>query len=142
MFRFSPLTKYEAQSLSKPSDRVLNHIDHPRNVGRIDQADAVGRSSLDGRAPYTHLYLLVREDRVVDAKFQTFGCGFSIAACSVVTEMAKGCTMTECLRISADKVIESLGHVPEEKQFCVELAVKALHDAVRKWSDKSTNPTP
>lgn len=127
--------------MSRPSDQVLNHFDHPRNVGRIDQADAVGRSSLDGRAPYTHLYLVIREDRVTDAKFQTFGCGFSIAACSVVTEMAKGSTLTECLSFSADKVIESLGHVPEGKQFCIDLVVKALHDAVSKWSDKVNRPT-
>ena len=115
--------------MSRPSDQVLDHVDHPPNVGRIDDADAVGQSSLDGRAPYTHMYLRISDGRIEGIKFQTFGCGFSIAACSAVTEMAKGGMMTECLSISADKVIESLGHVPEDRQFCAELAVKALHDA-------------
>ena len=123
--------------MSRPSTEVIDHFDHPRNAGRIPNANAIGRSSLDGRAPYTNVYLLVREGRIEKAGFETFGCGFSIACCSLLTELATGRTIDECKALAAHEIIRGLGRVPENRQFCAELATKALHDAIGNWHSEN-----
>jgi hypothetical protein len=102
----------------------------------MNEPDAVGRSSVDGRAPFTDFYLRIRDDRIEHVEFQTFGCAFSKAACAVVTELIKGRTTDDCLAVCPEKVLYCLGHVPEEKRFCIDLAVNALHDAIQKWRDR------
>lgn len=131
-----------ASVMSRPSKSVLNHLDRPQNAGRLENPDATGRSSLDGRAPYTHVYLKIHDQFVEQIGFETFGCAFTIAACSVLTELVRGGTLQNCLAIAPDQIHPRLGHVPEEKQFCAQLAVGALHDAIHQWQKKhGTNGT-
>jgi nitrogen fixation protein NifU and related proteins len=121
--------------MSRPSSIVLEHLDRPRNAGPLEDPDAVGHSSLNGRAPYTHISVKLQGGRVEQIGFQTFGCSHSISACSVATELARGNTIDRCLAITADDIVAFLGVVPEEKRFCVELALQALHDALRQAQD-------
>lgn len=122
------------QSMSKPSSTIADHLDSPRNVGVMDDPHAVGTASLDGRAPRMTIYLRATDGSVTAASFQTFGCGYSIAACSRLTELVTGSTVGECLSLTHKALIEDLGGMPAEKEFCAELAVRALHDAILKLS--------
>jgi NifU-like protein involved in Fe-S cluster formation len=99
--------------------------------------DAVGEADLRGRAPRFTIYLKANGDRVTQARFQTFGCGYSIAACSALTEMVTGKTISECQAITPDQVVAALDGMPEEKRFCADLAVAALRDALEKLKVES-----
>jgi NifU-like protein involved in Fe-S cluster formation len=94
--------------------------------------DAVGEADLRGHAPRFTIYLQASGGRVTQARFQTFGCGYSIAACSALTELITGKTISECQAITADQVVTALDGMPEEKRFCADLAVAALRDALQK----------
>lgn len=126
--------------MSRPSPEVIDHFDHPRNAGRLADANAIGRSSLEGRAPYTNVYLVIRERRVEQASFETFGCGFSIACCSLLTELAIGRTVDECRALSAQQIIQRLGRIPENRRFSAQLATDALHDAIDRWQERGEAP--
>jgi NifU-like protein involved in Fe-S cluster formation len=116
--------------MSRPSATVLDHALSPRNGGAMEQPDAVGRASLGGNAPYVTIYLKIDQDRVTKAMFQTYGCGFSIACCSVLTEMVTGITLAECCQLGAASLIETLAGLPEEKHFCAQLAIDGLGQAL------------
>jgi NifU-like protein involved in Fe-S cluster formation len=96
----------------------------------MDEPDAVGRASLGGRAPYVTIFLKVSGDRISKAMFQTFGCGYSIASCSVLTEIVAGLTLGECRVLDANSVIMVLVGIPQEKHFCAQLAIDALTQAL------------
>ncbi|MEX2121001.1 MAG: iron-sulfur cluster assembly scaffold protein [Pirellulales bacterium] len=112
------------------SPTIIDHFESPRNAGRMERPDAIGMSSIGGRAPYMTMYLRLEND-LVAAMFQTFGCGASIAAGSVLTEMVSRRPVSDCLAIKPDEVERALGGLPEEKRFCADLAVDALRDALR-----------
>jgi nitrogen fixation NifU-like protein len=106
----------------------------------MESPDAVGKASLNDRPPYLVIYVRVSEEVVTEASFQTFGCGYSIASCSALTEMMKGRTVTECLSVSADELIKALDGMPEHKQFCAQLAIDAMRDAIGKLNDQAGEP--
>lgn len=112
------------------SPTIIDHFESPRNAGRMQEPDAIGRSSVGGRAPYMTMYLRLEQD-LVAAMFQTFGCGASIATGSVLTEMVSRRPVSQCLGIEPDQVEQALGGLPDEKRFCAALAVDALRDALR-----------
>ncbi|MDO9514119.1 MAG: Fe-S cluster assembly scaffold protein NifU [Elusimicrobiota bacterium] len=112
------------------SDKVMEHFRNPRNVGEIKDADGVGKVGNPVCGDIMNLYIKVRDGVIVDAKFKTFGCGAAIATSSITTELVKGKTIEEALKISNQAVTEALGGLPAVKRHCSVLAEEALRSAV------------
>jgi NifU-like protein involved in Fe-S cluster formation len=102
----------------------------------MESPDAVGMASLHGQAPYVTVFLKMAQDVVERATFQAFGCGVTIACCSALTELVSGRTMAQCRALSAGDVVQALDGVPPDKQFCAELVVRALRQALDDWERK------
>jgi nitrogen fixation NifU-like protein len=115
------------------NDIVMDHFSDPRNLGEIQDADAIGQITNTADGDYVTIYIKVMNNRITDIKFKTFGCGAAIAASSMLTELAKGKTLDEAMNITNDNVNEALGGLPEQKLKCSNNAASALHDAVMKY---------
>jgi len=112
------------------SEKVMEHFRNPRNVGVIENADGVGTVGNPVCGDLMTMYIKVEDDRIVDIKFQTFGCGAAIATSSMATELAKGKTLEEALKITRQTVAEALGGLPAPKMHCSNLAADALRRAI------------
>lgn len=125
------------------SEKVMDHFKNPRNVGEIPDADGIGNVGNPVCGDIMRLYIKVENDRITDAKFKTFGCGAAIATSSMVTEIVKGKTIDEALKISNRAVAEALGGLPKVKMHCSVLAEEALKSAIDDYLKKkgSTNTT-
>jgi len=119
------------------SEKVLDHFFNPRNVGEIPDADGVGKVGNPVCGDVMVLYIKVIDDRIADVKFKTFGCGAAIATSSILTEMVKGKTIEEALKISNKAVAEALGGLPRHKLHCSVLAEQALKAAIEDYRSKS-----
>jgi nitrogen fixation NifU-like protein len=120
------------------SEKVLDHFKHPRNVGEIEDADAEGTVGNPVCGDMMTMYIKVKDDRIEDVKFKTFGCGAAIATSSMTTELAKGKTLDEALEISRQDVADALDGLPPVKMHCSNLAADALHEAINSYKEKST----
>ncbi len=118
------------------SQKVIDYFTHPRNVGKIDNPDGVGRAGNPVCGDVMELYIKVQDNKIIDAKFQTFGCAAAIATSSMVTELVKGKTIDEALKIGNDAVTEALGGVPAIKRHCSVLAEEALKAAIADYKSK------
>ncbi|MTI80086.1 MAG: Fe-S cluster assembly scaffold protein NifU [Firmicutes bacterium] len=118
------------------SEKVMDHFTNPRNVGEMNEADAVGQVGNPSCGDIMKIYLKIEGDRIKDIKFQTFGCGAAIATSSMVTEMAKEKTLDEALKITNKSVAEELDGLPPQKMHCSNLAADALHAAVEDYRKK------
>ena len=107
---------------------LRDHVCHPRNVGQIADADAVGRQRI-GRATFMDMYFRIQDGFIKEVKFQTFGCGAVIAAGSMLTEMITNRTVKECLTVTDQQLIKALGGLPGDKIWCAKLALATMHDA-------------
>ncbi len=118
------------------SEKVMEHFRNPRNVGEIENASGVGQVGNPVCGDVMKLYIKVADNKIVDIKFKTFGCGAAIATSSMVTEMVKGKTIEEALTISNQMVAEALGGLPPQKMHCSVLAEEALRSAVDDYRAK------
>jgi nitrogen fixation NifU-like protein len=115
----------------------MDHFQNPRNVGEIEGADGVGEIGNPVCGDIMKLYIKVKDDRIVEAKFKTFGCGAAIATSSMITELVKGKTLEEAEKISRDTVAEALDGLPPVKLHCSNLAADALHNAIEDYRKKT-----
>jgi len=118
------------------SEKVIQHFRNPRNVGEIPDADGVGTVGNPVCGDLMTIYIKVKDDRIVDLKFKTFGCGAAIATSSMTTELAKGKTLDEALKITRSDVADNLGGLPPIKMHCSNLAADALHAAIDDYLKK------
>ncbi|MHB1132860.1 MAG: Fe-S cluster assembly scaffold protein NifU [Chloroflexota bacterium] len=118
------------------NEAVMDHFMNPRNVGTLPDADGVGTEGNPVCGDVMKIYIKVKEDRIEDIRFQTFGCGAAIATSSMVTELVKGKTLDEALDVSNKKVAEALGGLPSNKMHCSNLAADALHKAIDDYRAK------
>ncbi|MBI2934280.1 MAG: Fe-S cluster assembly scaffold protein NifU [Chloroflexi bacterium] len=119
------------------SDKVMDHFMKPRNVGEIENADGVGEVGNPVCGDMMSFYIKVKDNRLEDVKFKTFGCGAAIAVSSMVSEMAKGKTLDEAMAITNDTVANELGGLPKNKLHCSNLGADALHKAIKDYLRKS-----
>ena len=115
------------------SEKVMDHFRNPRNVGEMEDPDGVGRVGNPVCGDIMELYIKVEDGIIVDAKFKTFGCGAAIATSSIVTEIVKGKSIEEALRISNKAVAEALDGLPPVKMHCSVLAEEALKSAIEDY---------
>lgn len=118
------------------SEKVLDHFRNPRNVGEIEDADGVGSVGNPVCGDVMSIYIKVKDDRIEDIKFKTFGCGAAIATTSMTTELAKGKTLDEAMTITRQDVADELGGLPPVKMHCSNLAADALHEAIENYRGK------
>jgi len=123
------------------SEKVMEHFKNPRNVGEIANADGIGNVGNPICGDIMRLYIKVENERIVDAKFKTFGCGAAIATSSMMTELVKGKPIEEALRISNRAVAEALGGLPSIKMHCSVLAEEALKSAIDDYLKKKEKST-
>ncbi len=119
------------------SDKVMDHFRNPRNVGVIDNADGVGKEGNPMCGDIMELSIMVKDETIVDAKFRTFGCGAAIATSSMITEMIKGKSIDDALKISNKAVAQALDGLPPKKMHCSVLAADALKKAVDDYRQRS-----
>ncbi|MCK5060374.1 Fe-S cluster assembly scaffold protein NifU, partial [Candidatus Bipolaricaulota bacterium] len=119
------------------SEKVMEHFQNPRNVGEMESPDGIGHVGNPVCGDIMELYIKVKDDIIIDAKFKTFGCGAAIATSSMVTEMVKGKTIEQALKISNKAVAEALDGLPPIKMHCSALAEEALKLAIEDYLAKS-----
>ncbi len=122
--------------MSMYSEKVMDHFQNPRNVGVIEDADGVGEVGNPVCGDMMTFYIKVNGNVITDVKFQTFGCGAAIAVSSMVSEMAKGKTLDDALKISKEIVAEELGGLPAQKMHCSNLGADALHKAINDYLNR------
>ncbi|HEX9896137.1 MAG TPA: Fe-S cluster assembly scaffold protein NifU [Dehalococcoidales bacterium] len=118
------------------SEKVMEHFMHPRNVGEIENADGIGEEGNPVCGDMMTFYIKVKDNRLEDVKFKTFGCGAAIAVSSMVSEMAKGKTIDEALKITPRSVADMLEGLPKNKFHCSNLGAQALHKAIEDYRNK------
>ena len=118
------------------TEQVMDHFMNPRNVGEIENADGVGEVGNAKCGDIMKIFIKVENERIVDVKFKTFGCGAAIATSSKATEMVMGKTIDEALSITNKMVADALGGLPPVKIHCSLLAEEALHAAIKDYRDK------
>ncbi|MBM7582283.1 Fe-S cluster assembly scaffold protein NifU [Caldicoprobacter algeriensis] len=125
------------------SEKVMDHFMNPRNVGEIEDADGVGEVGNAKCGDIMKIYLKIRDNRIVDVKFKTFGCGAAIASSSMATELIKGKTIEEALELTNKAVAEALDGLPPIKMHCSVLAEQAIKAAIedyrRRQQEKQVN---
>jgi len=118
------------------TDKVLDHFRNPRNMGEIPDADGVGTVGNPVCGDLMSIYIKVKDNHIADIKFKTFGCGAAIATSSMITELAKGKTLEEAMKISRGDVADNLGGLPPIKMHCSNLAADGLHAAIHDYLKK------
>ena len=122
---------------------VMDHFMHPRNVGEIADADGVGEVGNAKCGDIMKMYLKIKDNRIEDVKFETFGCGSAIASSSIATEMIKGRTIEEALKLSNKAVVEALDGLPAHKIHCSVLAEQSIKAAIADYYRRQgIDPTP
>ena len=118
------------------NEKVIEVFSNPKNVGKIENADAVGTVGNATCGDIMKIYLKIENNVIVDAKFQTFGCAAAIATSSTATEMVIGKTLEEAEQLTNADVVESLGGLPAQKMHCSVLAEEAIREAIKDYRSK------
>ena len=122
------------------TETVMDHFTHPRNVGEIPDASGVGEVGNAKCRDIMKMYLKIKDDRIEDAKFETFGCGSAIASSSMATELIKGKTVDEALAVTNKQVVDALGGLPAYKLHCSVLAEESIKAAVKDYYERNNIP--
>ena len=122
------------------SEKVMDHVRHPRNVGILEDADGVGEVGNAKCGDIMKIYLKIDHDTVTDVKFETFGCGSAIASSSMATEMIKGKPLTEVMGLTNRAVAQALDGLPAHKLHCSVLAEEAVKAALKDYYDRNHLP--
>jgi len=112
------------------SEKVMEHFSNPRNVGELEDANAVGQVGNPKCGDIMKMYMKIENDVITDVKFKTFGCGAAIATSSMATEMVKGKTIEEALQLTNKAVAEALDGLPPQKLHCSVLAEEAIRATI------------
>ncbi|MFO7677860.1 MAG: Fe-S cluster assembly scaffold protein NifU [Thermoplasmatota archaeon] len=118
------------------SKKVMDHFMNPRNVGTIDNPDGYGKVGNPVCGDMMEIFIKVKDDKISDIKFKTFGCGSAIATSSMVTELAKGKHIDDATNITRDDVANELDGLPPQKMHCSNLAADALNEAIKDYKNK------
>ena len=121
------------------NDKVKEAFANPKNVGFIEDADGVGKVGNAACGDIMEISLKIKDDKIVDAKFRTFGCAAAIATSSTATEMVKGMTIDEALQLTNAKVVEEIEGLPPQKIHCSVLAEEAIKEAIEDYKKKKGN---
>lgn len=119
------------------SEKVMDHFANPRNVGEIENANAVGEVGNAKCGDIMKIYMDIQDNVIKDVKFKTFGCGAAIATSSMATEMVKGKTVDEALELTNKAVMEALDGLPKEKIHCSVLAEEAIQSAINDYKKRN-----
>ncbi|WP_416387388.1 Fe-S cluster assembly scaffold protein NifU [Caminicella sporogenes] len=119
------------------NEKVMDHFMNPRNVGEIENADGVGQVGNVKCGDIMKMYLKIEDGVIVDVKFKTFGCGSAIATSSIATEMIKGKTVEEAVKLTNKAVVEALEGLPAQKVHCSVLAEQAVKAALYDYAQKN-----
>lgn len=119
------------------SEKVMDHFRNPRNVGVIENADGIGEVGNAKCGDIMKIYLKIKDDIIVDVKFETFGCGSAIASSSMATELIKGKPVSEALALTNKAVVEALDGLPTHKIHCSVLAEEAIKKALQDYCEKN-----
>jgi len=120
------------------NETVMDHFTNPRNVGEIPDASGVGEVGNVVCGDILRVYIKVKDGVLEDVKYMTFGCGAAVASGSMMTELAKGKTVEEGLKLTNNDVAKALGGLPAQKMHCSNLAADALHKAIEDWKQKTS----
>ena len=123
--------------MSLYSDKVMDHFEHPRNVGVIEDADGIGEVGNAKCGDIMRMYLKIDDDVISDVKFETFGCGSAIASSSMATELIKGRPVSEAMQLTNKAVAEALDGLPAYKMHCSVLAEEAIKAALKDYYDRN-----
>ncbi len=121
------------------NEKVMETFQNPKNVGEIENPDGEGMVGNEVCGDIMKITLRIKDDVIVDAKFKTFGCAAAIATSSTATEMVKGMTVDEALKLTNKKVVEVLGGLPPQKLHCSVLAEEAIKKAIEDYRNKKQN---
>lgn len=118
------------------TEAVMKHFLEPHNVGQFEHPDGIGKVGNPICGDIMEIQIKVEDDKIVDAKFRTFGCGAAIATSSILTDIVKGKTLLEALEITNKDVTQALGGLPARKRHCSVLAEDGLHSAIKNYKDR------
>jgi nitrogen fixation NifU-like protein len=119
------------------TEKVMDHFRNPRNMGEIKNPDGFGKVGNPTCGDVMAIYIKVKNERIIDIKFKTYGCTAAISTSSVLTEMVKGKTIEEAIKITRDDVANELGGLPAIKMHCSNLAADALKEAIKDYRSKN-----
>jgi len=123
------------------NEKVMDHFMNPRNVGEIENPDGVGEEGNPVCGDMMTFYIKVKDNKLEDVKFKTFGCGAAIAVSSMVSELAKGMTLDEAMKLTPAAVADKLEGLPKNKLHCSNLGAQALHEAIKNYREKQSKLT-
>jgi nitrogen fixation protein NifU and related proteins len=131
----------ETKEYTLYNDTVMDHFLNPRNMGDVQEADGVGEVGAAACGDIMKISLKIRDGKIEDARFKTFGCGSAIASSSMATELIKGRTLEEAKNFSNQEVVDALGGLPPVKIHCSVLAEEALKAAIEDYESKQASPS-
>ncbi len=118
------------------SDKVIEHFKNPHNMGEMKNPDAIGRVGNPMCGDIMVIYIKIKNNKITDIKFETMGCVAAIATSSMITELAKGKTLEQAMKISFKDIVNQLGELPPIKMHCADLAVRGLRKAIKNYKLK------